>query len=137
MKKLKSFKSRNFAVALLLLCWCLNTSFIAPAKSSAICAVSAYGIKDGWYTATVKYNNMKTYYNATYTLNVQVESNSVTVIDFGNGGSVHSGINNSGYFYSGGYLSFETDFNGNVTAAYTTVSVSDSDGYRYYKVRIE
>ena len=98
---------------------------------------SLNGIKDGWYEATVQYSNYSTGHNATYTLNVQVKYNSVVAISFPKGGSVHSGYNDSGYFYSGGNLYFETDYNGYTVAATTTVTVSDDNGYRYFKIRID
>ncbi len=44
------------------------------------------GFEDGTYTATVDYYNSETGYNATYTLDVEVEDNEVTVIYFNNGG---------------------------------------------------
>lgn len=95
------------------------------------------GIKDGWYQATVKYSNYATATNATYTLKVKVQYNSVVEIDFGNGGSVHSGYNNEGYIYSGGYLSTEQDSEGNTISASATVSTSDSNGLKYFKILIE
>lgn len=94
-------------------------------------------IDDGWYEATVNYSNYKTETNATYTLNVKVEYGVVAKIDFGNGGSVHSGYNNEGYIYSGGYLSFEKNYNGDIVAATTTVTISDGNGMRYFKIRIQ
>jgi hypothetical protein len=96
-----------------------------------------YGIKDGWYSATVQYTNYSTGTNATYTLKVYVQYNNVIKIDFGNGGSVHSGYNNEGYIYSGGTIYFETDIDGNIIAGTSTVSTSDSNGIRYFKIRIE
>ena len=95
------------------------------------------GIKNGWYDATVKYTNYSTYKNATYTLQVYVEFNNVIKVDFGNGGSIHTGYNNEGYSYSGGFLSFENDFNGNTIAATTTVTTTDNNGTRTYQIRIE
>lgn len=94
-------------------------------------------LENGWYNATVQYSNYATGTNAKYTLSVKVEYDKVTIIDFGNGGSVHTGYNNEGYIFSGGYLKIEKDFSGNTIAAITTVSVSDSNGIRYYKIRIE
>jgi hypothetical protein len=44
------------------------------------------GYEDGTYTATVYYNNPVTSYSATYTLDVEVEDNEVTVIYFPNDG---------------------------------------------------
>ena len=94
-------------------------------------------IDNGWYEATVKYTNYKTYYSATYSLNVKVEYNSVKAIDFGNGGSIHSGYNNEGYTYSGGYLSFRRNYDGDIISASTTVTTYDSDGTRSYQITIE
>jgi hypothetical protein len=44
------------------------------------------GYPDGRYTATVDYYNPETEYYATYTLDVEVEDNYVTIIYFNNGG---------------------------------------------------
>lgn len=94
------------------------------------------GVEDGWYEATVKYSNSETYTRSTYTLNVEVESNRVVKIDFGNGGSVHSGYNNSGYYYSGGNLNFQYDFNRNIIGATTRVTVQRGGAYLTYDVEI-
>lgn len=96
-----------------------------------------YGIKDGWYKATVKYSNYSTGYNGVYTLDVKVSYNSIVAIDFGNEGSIHSGYNNEGYIWSGGYISLDKDYNGNIIAANATVSTSDKNGLRYYYIKIE
>ncbi len=95
------------------------------------------GINDSWYEATVGYTNYKTGTVATYTLNVKVEYETVEVIDFGNGGSVHSGYNHEGYIYSGGELDYETDYSGNIIAATTTVRVSDHNGMKTFEISIE
>lgn len=95
------------------------------------------GIDDGWYEASIKYTNDATGTNANYVLNVKVEYDKVVKIDFGNGGSVHSGYNNEGYTYNGGILSFERDMEGNTLAATTAVITSDSNGNKYFKIRIE
>ena len=44
------------------------------------------GFRDGTYSATVDYYNPGTGYSATYTLDVEVEDNQVTVIYFPNDG---------------------------------------------------
>lgn len=90
---------------------------------------NAASIDDGWYEATVKYHNFSTYEKATYTLNVKVKYGKIVAIDFGNGGSVHSGYNDSGYYWSGGYLSESRDWNtGVVTSASATVNVNYDNG---------
>ena len=93
-------------------------------------------IDNGWYEATIKYSNYSTGTNATYTLNVKVEYNHVVAIDFGDGASVHSGYNSHGYSYSGGFLSFDSDYDGNIVGASTTVNVIDSNGTRVFKIYI-
>lgn len=55
--------------------------------------VRQQSIPDGWYKATVEYYNYKTHFRNTYILKVKVVYGTITVIDFGNGGSVHSGYN--------------------------------------------
>ena len=94
-------------------------------------------ISDGWYEATILYTS-HTGHKATYTLNVRVERLCVVAIDFGNGGSVHKGYNNSGYYYRGGGLSFERDRNGYVVAASTIVTVSyDNGGWQQFNIYIQ
>lgn len=84
-------------------------------------------IENGWYEATIQYSS-HTGHRATYILNVKVEQLCVVAIDFGNGGSVHKGPNNSGYYYQGGGLYFSRDMYGNVVSASTTVYIKYSDG---------
>jgi len=93
-------------------------------------------ISDGWYNSTVSYHNYNTGTESKYTLDVKVESDRVVKIDFGNGGSVHTGFNNEGYTYTGGFFTFEKDFYGNITAATASVSITNASGTRTYKVRI-
>ena len=97
---------------------------------------SVEAIDNGWYDAAVSYYNASTYQRSNYTLSVKVEYDSVTAIDFGNGGSVHSGYNNSGSTYSGGSLTMKRDYQGNILAATTRVSISDSDGTRTFDITI-
>lgn len=81
----------------------------------------------GWIGATIQYTS-NTGHKATYTLNVAIQDNRVVAIDFGNGGSVHAGQNNSGYIYQGGELYMSQDMYGNVTSMYTTVRITYQDG---------
>jgi hypothetical protein len=94
-------------------------------------------IENGWYNSITKYTNYKTGTIANYRLSVKVEYDKVTAISFGNGGSVHSGLNNEGYIYSGGFLNTERDYNGRIIAYTARVSVTDSNGIRTFDVRIE
>ena len=95
------------------------------------------GIEDGWYKATVVYLNTSTYTRSTYTLNVKVEWDRVVTIDFGNGGSVHSGYNSSGYIYTGGNLFFNRDYDYNITSATATVTVTEGSNYSTFNITIE
>src|SRR4051812_34781858 len=112
---------------LILISLTLTNTYASSFMANSTCykAINYGGIKDGWYNATVKYTNYSTGTNSSYSLDVKVEYGKVSIIDFGNGGSIHSGYNNEGYIYSGGYVSLETDYNGNIVAATTTVTVSD------------
>jgi hypothetical protein len=103
--------------------------------STSVNTKHVYGIKDGWYSATVLYHSGAAY--ASYTLKVYVQNDSVTIIDFGKGGTVHTGHNNEGYYYRGGSLYFEPDRNGNIIAATSTVAIIDKKTIYYYKIRIE
>jgi hypothetical protein len=80
-------------------------------------------LENGVYSATVKYYNSSTGTHSTYTLDVEVESNRVVAIDFGNGASVHTGFNNSGYNYSGGDLKVEI-VNNKPVSAMTDVNIA-------------
>jgi hypothetical protein len=129
---------KHFAF-LILLVWISNVApFATDLVGFSHVKAAESGIKNGWYSATVKYVNYKTYTNATYTLDVHVQYDTVVEIDFGNGGSIHSGYNNSGYTYTGGNLSIERDFDQNVVAATARVTVYESNGnMKTYDIRIE
>ena len=88
---------------------------------------SDYNIDNGWYVATVKYHNFNSGTYSRYRLKVKVEYDRVTAIDFGNGGSVHSGYNSSGYFFSGGYLSLDKDYNGEIISASAKVKIIEAN----------
>jgi hypothetical protein len=128
-------KSTLFAISLLFI--------VIEAQSQAFpvfldsSEISVEAIDNGWYDAAVSYYNASTYQRSNYTLSVKVEYDRVTAIDFGNGGSVHSGFNNSGYFYNGGILSMKKDNQGNIVAGTTRVSVVDSNGTRTFDITIE
>ena len=83
---------------------------------------SRKAVDDGVYEAKVNYYS-HTGYVATYILYVQVVDERVVTIYFGNGGSLHTGYNNEGYYYKGGHLTAQT-YNGEVVSATTTVTVS-------------
>ena len=89
------------------------------------------GFSDGWYNADVEVGYQK------YPIKVYVENNSVREIDFGNEMSVHSGYNNSGYTYSGGYLNFSSNYDGKITKKITTVTVTENHNAKCYKISIQ
>ena len=94
-------------------------------------------IADGWYMATIDYTS-NTGHKATYTLKVAVEDLCVVAIDFGNGGYVHKGRNNSGYHYRGGGLYFSRDLYGNIVSASTTVTITyDNSSWQQFDIYIE
>jgi hypothetical protein len=86
------------------------------------------GIEDGVYSATIEYFNYNTYTRSTYTLNVKVEDDRVVAIYFEDGGYIHTGYNDYGYTYSGGYLDYETNYNNQITEATTKVTLYKADG---------
>ena len=91
-------------------------------------ASNVSAIDDGWYETTIKYQNLATGTRATYTLNVKVQYGNVVKIDFGNGGSLHSGVNNSGYLWSGGYISQSLDYYSNSYKYTSKVTVITKNG---------
>ena len=76
------------------------------------------------YNATVYYESSTGHEN-TYRLPVVVNNGSVNKICFDNGGSVHIGINNSGYKYYGGDLEYIRDIDGYATVV-TIIYSNDS-----------
>lgn len=129
----------NMKKRLIIICLLIfSTSCALFAQFVEYTPYQSQNIKNDWYSASVKYLNLKTNTQATYTLNVKVESNRVVIISFENNGSLHSGINNEGYSYYGGSLYFEMDSNNNVKAATTTVTILTSNGSNTtFKIRIE
>lgn len=98
---------------------------------------SSNTLEDGWYKATVQYHNTGTAYKASYTLRVKVSYNTVTAIDFGDG-YLHSGVNSSGYYWSGGTITLSADVNGNITGATAKVTITDKDIYpKVYTIYIK
>lgn len=93
-------------------------------------------VESGWYGAKVKYHNPKTKTKSTYRLNVKVFNDQVTVISFGDEGSIHSGSNNSGYTYSGGKLSFSQDKDGDIISANTRVQLISGGTTSYFDVEL-
>lgn len=108
-------------------------------KNVSVINYSQNVLEDGTYSAIVEYYNPKTYQNSRYQLQVTVSSDRVIAIHFGNGGSLHSGSNNSEYRYQGGVLSFSTDYNGNITSAQASVSIyySNTNSTTTYKIIIQ
>lgn len=92
---------------------------------------------DGWIEATIQYSS-NTGHHATYTLDVAIQDFRVVAIDFGNGGYIHTGQNNSGYVYQGGELYTTQDIYGNITSMYTTVRISYQNGsWQVFNITIE
>lgn len=92
-------------------------------------------IDNGVYKSTVKYTNYSTGAYEKYTLNVKVENDRVVQIDFGNGGSLHTGYNNEGYSYEKGYLRKENSYSNTVT---TMVAINYGNGnMTFYDIVIE
>ena len=128
---------------LLVLSLCININNIYAQRSFFDAVPNPYhpanqnAIQDGWYEAIIKYTS-HTGQESTYQLNVKVERLVVVAIDFGNGGYVHKGSNNSGYYYRGGALYFQRDEYGNVVSAYATVDINyDYGGWQKFQILIQ
>jgi hypothetical protein len=128
---------------LLVLSLCINANNIYAQRSFFDAVPNPYhpanqnAIQDGWYEAIVHYSS-HTGQESTYKLNVKVENLVVVVIDFGNGGYVHRGPNNSAYHYRGGGLYFERNQYGEVVAASTTVDIYyDYGGWQKFQIYIQ
>jgi len=84
-------------------------------------------IADDIYIGTVFYLNLGNTYNAKYTLKVTVISGRIVKIDFGKGGSIHTGYNNEGYIYSGGDLIYKRDDDYDIVSASSTITIFDKN----------
>lgn len=93
-------------------------------------------LKSNWYEATVTYYNPRTETKSTYSLDVKVHNDRVVSISFGEGESIHTGANNSGYTYSGGDLTFYQNKSGKIVSADTTIKIYTNAGYAYFKVEL-
>lgn len=67
------------------------------------------GYSDGEYCAEIEYYNPRTGTRSTYTLNVEVENNELTVIHWPNGGWLDNSHFSSEELDSNGYCSFTSD----------------------------
>lgn len=93
--------------------------------------------ENGWHQAIVYYDNSNTNTNSRYKLDVKVESNRVITIIFPDGGSLHTGQNNSGYAYSGGDLDLDHHISGEIIRAKTVVKIMTSNSKLTYTVLID
>ena len=82
-------------------------------------------LDNGTYEAIVEYRNYSTQTSSKYSLTVVVVNDRVIQINFGNGGYINFRSPNI-YSYSGGQLSFTTDYSGSITGAFTTVTVQET-----------
>ena len=84
-------------------------------------------LDDGIYELTVNCKS-HTGLDRDYTLEVRIQDDRVTQIYFGNGGSVHSGRNNSGYTWRGGGIRWNTDRYGNIKSGEAIMQVHYGNG---------
>ena len=66
--------------------------------------------------------------NAEYILDVRIQNDNITCIYFNNGGSLHSGWNDSGYTWSGGGIRWNMDYYGDITSGRAIIQVSYNNG---------
>lgn len=94
-------------------------------------------LDDGIYELVVDCES-HTSHRARYILEVRIQNDNVTAIYFDNGGSVHSGWNNSGYSWSGGGIRWSTDYYGNITSGYAVIQVTyQGGGWQLFTVRLQ
>lgn len=93
-------------------------------------------LENGWYDAEVTYYNPRTETKSTYALDIKVHNDRVVAINFGEGESIHTGDNNSGYSYSGGDLTFYQNNSGKIVSADTTVKIYTNAGYTYFNIEL-
>ena len=84
-------------------------------------------LEDGVYEMTVNCKS-HTGLDQNYTLDVRVQDDRAVQIYFGNGGSVHSGRNNSGYTWRGGGIEWRTDWSGNITGGKAVMQIDYGNG---------
>ena len=84
-------------------------------------------LDDGVYELVVEYQS-HTSHSAQYVLDVRIQNDTVTAIYFDNGGSVHSGYNNSGYTWRGGGIRWRTDYYGDITSGHAIIQVTYKSG---------
>lgn len=89
--------------------------------------VTLWSIENDLYKSKLQYYNYSTDESGTYTLKVRVEYNAVKEVDFGDGGAVYDGYNNSDYSWSGGYLSFSSNYQGQVESSSANVTIYGSN----------
>lgn len=83
-------------------------------------------IKDGLYEMNVNCRS-STGLDKNYILDVKITNDYVTYIYFGNGGSVHSGRNNSGYTWRGGGIRWTIE-DGEITGGTAIMEVDYGEG---------
>ena len=84
-------------------------------------------LDNGVYEITVNCKS-HTGIDKNYLLEVRIHNDRVTQIYFGNGGSVHSGPNNSGYTWRGGGIEWETDWYGNILYGKAIMQIDFNNG---------
>ncbi len=92
-------------------------------------------LPDGEYQATVFYSSY-TGNTARFDLTVDVSSDRVVAIRFGDGNCFDQGGSSGKYSYSGGYLSFIEDSDGDVVGASTKVVLQYSEGKLVFAIEI-
>lgn len=84
-------------------------------------------LDDGVYELTVNCKS-HTGLDQNYTLDVRIQDDRVIQIYFSNGGSVHSGRNNTGYTWRGGGIAWNTDWYGNIQSGKAIMQVDYGNG---------
>lgn len=98
--------------------------------------ISEIVLEDGVYEVVVEYESSSSH-SATYKLDVYIKNDTVERIYFNNGGSLHSGYNNSDYTYRGGGIYFKTDYEGNIIGGEAKIQVTyNNNTWQYFIIHI-
>lgn len=84
-------------------------------------------LDDGFYDLTVECESNSSN-TRRYILEVLIENDNIVRINFDNGGSLHKGLNNSGYTWRGGGIKWEVDYRGNIVRGKAVIHVDYGGG---------
>lgn len=92
-------------------------------------------LDDGIYEVQVEYQS-HTQHRAVYKLMVKIQNDNITQIYFGDGGSVHTGYNNSGYTWRGGGIQWTRNWDGTIIGGKAVIQITyTNSGWQLFTIR--